>query len=227
MYDGYSRWKGWDQHFSCSDLDRERFRIDFAGIDLSGKRLLEIGFGAGALLVWARERGAEVSGSEINEDSIAAAKTVGVPLIGAAFEQTGELGEAAWDIIVAYDVFEHLDPPMLKAKLVAIGRALRPGGLLVLRYPNGQSPFGLPSQHGDATHIQALSEMKMRQFAEGTPLVTKSYRGAAFAAHPRLTHRVVTWFRHGIRSAMMRMIQFAIATDIPLDPVMLHVMRKS
>lgn len=226
LYDSYTDWKGWSDHFTCGALDRERFREDFKGIHLQGKRLLEIGFGPGALLAWAREQGAEVAGSELNAESLAAAEKAGVPLLAPDFERTGALGEGAFDIVVAYDVFEHLDPPTLKAKLVAIDRALRPGGLLVLRYPNGQSPFGLPSQHGDVTHLQALSEMKLRQLASGTAFVTQSYRGAAFAAHPRLVHRIAVWLRNLLRRAMIRVIQFAIATDIPLEPVMVHVMRK-
>lgn len=227
LYDSYTSWKGWSDYFTCGALDRERFREDFAGVALKGKRLLEIGFGPGALLAWAREQGAEVAGSELNTESLAAAHAAGIPLVGSDFERTGELGEGAFDIVVAYDVFEHLDPPTLQAKLVAIDRALRPGGLLVLRYPNGQSPFGLPSQHGDVTHAQALSEMKLRQLADGTSLVTQSYRGAAFAAHPRLTHRLAVWLRNRLRRTMIRLIQFAIATDIPLEPVMVHIMRKA
>lgn len=227
LYESYSNWKGWSDHFTCGGLDRERFREDFAGIDLAGKALLEIGFGPGALLAWAREMGAVVTGSEINAESLAAASREGIPVVPPDFERTGALADGSFDIVVAYDVFEHLDAPTLKAKLVALDRALRPGGLLVLRYPNGQSPFGLPSQHGDVTHLQALSEMKVTQLADGTGLVTQSYRGAAFAAHPRLVHRVAVWFRNRLRRAIIRVIQFAIATDIPLEPVMVHILRKA
>ena len=227
LYDGYTRWKGWQDHFVCGPLDRARFEADFAGIDVSGKRLLEIGFGPGALLAWAREKGAEVIGSELNAESMAAAGEAGVPLVASDFERSDELAEQSLDLVVAYDVFEHFDTATLKAKLAAIERALKPGGLLVLRYPNGQSPFGLPSQHGDITHLQALSEMKMRQLSHGTRFVTHSYRGAAFVAHARLTHRIAVWLRNRLRRAMIRLIQFAIATDIPLDPVMVHVLRKT
>lgn len=226
LYQTYTQWKGWSEHFACGNLDRARFAEDFVGIALENRDLLEIGFGPGAFLAWAREQGARVSGSEFNAESLAAARENGIPLVGTEFETSGELADGSLDLVVAYDVFEHLDAPTLKAKLAAIDRALKPGGLLVMRYPNGQSPFGLPSQHGDVTHLQALSEMKLNQLAEGTALRTQSYRGAAFAAHPRLSHRLVTWIRNRLRRAMIRAIQFAIATDIALEPVMVHVMRK-
>lgn len=227
LYETYTQWKGWSDHFVCGDLDRARFSEDFAGIALANRDVLEIGFGPGAFLAWAREQGARVSGSEFNAQSLAAARENGIPLVGTEFETTGELADGSLDLVVAYDVFEHLDAPTLKAKLAAIDRALKPGGLLVMRYPNGQSPFGLPSQHGDVTHLEALSEMKLTQLADGTALRTQSYRGAAFAAHPRLSHRIVTWMRNRLRRAMIRAIQFAIATDIALEPVMVHVMRKA
>lgn len=226
LYESYTDWKGWGDYFACGALDRARFAIDFAGINLMGRNLLEIGFGPGALLAWAREQGARIAGSEFNAESLAAARNAGVPLVAPDFEHTGALEDESLDIVVAYDVFEHLDAPTLKAKLAAIEQALRPGGLLVLRYPNGQSPFGLPSQHGDVTHLQALSEMKITQLAAGTRLRTRSYRGAAFAAHPRLMHRLAVWLRNRLRRTMIRAIQFAIATDIPLDPVMVHVLQK-
>lgn len=226
LYGDYWQWKGWGDRFVCGPLDRERFRSDLAGIDLRGKRVLEIGFGQGAFLVWAREQGADVSGTELDSTSLDAAREAGFDIVSADFERTGELGAAEFDVIVAYDVFEHLSAEDLVAKLAAIDRALCPQGLLVMRYPNGQSPFGLPSQHGDATHVLALSEMKMRQFAAGTGLRTESYRGAAFVARPTLAHRLVVKLRNVVRRAMIRAIQFAMATDIPLEPVMVHTMRK-
>lgn len=227
LYETYTGWKGWSDHFTCGPLDRARFAIDFAGIELRDRDFFEIGFGPGALIAWAREQGARVKGSELNAESLAAAAAAGIEVVGTDFEDTGELGEGTLDIVAAYDVFEHLDAPTLKAKLAAIDRALRPGGMLILRYPNGQSPFGLPSQHGDVTHLQALSEMKVAQLGAGTALRTKSYRGAAFVAHPRILHRVAVWVRNRLRRTIIRIIQFAIATDIPLEPVMVHVLVKT
>lgn len=227
LYGGYWQWKGWTQRFVCGALDRERFRLDLSGIDLRGKRVLEIGFGQGAFLAWAREQGAIVSGTELDSASVDAAREAGFETVNAAFEQTGELDGTEFDIVVAYDVFEHLSAEDLVAKLAAIDRALCSRGLLVMRYPNGQSPFGLPSQHGDATHILALSEMKMRQFAAGTALRTESYRGAAFVAYPTLVHRLIVKVRSAVRRVMIRAIQFAMATDTPLEPVMIHTMRKT
>ena len=46
-YEGYAQWKGWQGDFETSDRDARYFAAELAGIDLSGKRVLEIGFGNG------------------------------------------------------------------------------------------------------------------------------------------------------------------------------------
>ncbi|MFC4293991.1 class I SAM-dependent methyltransferase [Novosphingobium tardum] len=227
LYADYIEWKGWQKFFVCEALDHDRFARDLAGIDLRGKALLEIGFGQGALLAWARERGAEVSGCELTRESLSAAEKAGITLVDPSFEESGALAPDSLDIVVAIDVFEHLEETVIRRKLFAIARALRPGGFVVLRYPNGQSPFGLIAQHGDVTHKVALSELKVEQLALGSGLETWRYTGATFARHRRLAHRIVTAIRGYLRRVIIRTVQFAFATDVELDPVMIHILRKS
>lgn len=128
-------------------------------------RLLEIGFGNGSFLGWARDQGHTVYGVEIDAPQLAAAQRSG-------FQTRGTLGdlEAAYDIaeldgVVAFDVFEHLTPAQLIELLQTAHRLLKPGGWVLARFPNGDSPFGRLNQHGDLTHVTALGSMALRQLA--------------------------------------------------------------
>ena len=51
-----------------------------------------------------------------------------LPLIAADFENDPALAPESFDIIAAFDVFEHLDAPTIIAKLAACSRLLKPGG---------------------------------------------------------------------------------------------------
>lgn len=223
LYASYDGWKGWKAPFACDGETAGYFAAEFTGVPFEGKRILEIGFGNGEFLAWARDKGADVSGCEVTPAAIAAAQAAGIPLISPDFE-ADPAAYGPYDIIAAFDVFEHLDPPTIVAKLAAIGRMLTPTGILLLRYPNGQSPFGLASQHGDATHITALSRAKIEQYATGSGLVTVRYGGVARGTAPSAAKAVVRKVRYALRNLHRRLIHFIYATDIELEPVVTHVL---
>ena len=73
-YSGYVEWKRWDGAFETADKEARYFTAEFRDITLRGKRVLEIGFGNGGFLAWARTQGADVSGIEINAEMRDAAR---------------------------------------------------------------------------------------------------------------------------------------------------------
>lgn len=226
LYAAYDGWKGWSEPFTCPPEQARYFAAEMHGITIAGTRVLEIGFGNGEFLGWARARGADIVGSERTPSAIAAAETAGITLIPPDFE-TGAIQWAdQFDIIAAFDVFEHLDPATIMAKLRAIDTMLRPGGWLVLRYPNGQSPFGLAAQHGDATHVTALSRAKIEQYMADTSLVTHRYGGVARPAAGSVLKRLVRGVRHVLRDCHGAMMRFIYATDVFFDPVVTHIIAK-
>lgn len=225
LYASYDGWKGWKAPFAYDPETAGYFAAEFAGMPMTGKRVLEIGFGNGEFLAWAKDKGADVAGCEVTPAAIAAAGAAGIPLISPDFEANpSDCGP--YDIIAAFDVFEHLDPPTIVAKLAAISQMLTPTGILLLRYPNGQSPFGLASQHGDATHATALSRAKIEQYATGVELYTIRYGSTARGPAPTMAKAAVRTFRHVLRAMIERMMRFAYATDVELAPVVTHVLAR-
>lgn len=223
LYKDYHAWKGWRDPFRWSPEEGLYYAAELGGSPV-GLDIMEIGFGAGGFLGWARDNGARVSGSELTTSSVRAATEADIALHHPDFERYGGLPADSLDVVVAFDVFEHIDPSDIPAKLGAIAHALRPGGKLIMRYPNGQSPFGLIAQHGDATHIVALSRSKMEQYAAGSGLRTLRYGSAASVRTGGLTRELVRVLRNVLQRVHARIIHFAYATDVELAPVVTHVM---
>ena len=99
-----------------------------------GRRLLEVGTGAGLFLKAAARAGWEASGLELSEEGAAFARDrLGLDVRQERAEQMS-FAPATFDVAVMFDVIEHLFDP--KAVLAATRRALKPDGILVVSTPN-------------------------------------------------------------------------------------------
>jgi SAM-dependent methyltransferase len=226
LYAGYESWKGWDLLFRYTPDKAEYFAGETRGLAITHADVLEIGFGSGDFLQWAIDRGARVAGSEINPVLLDAAAGRGVALVEPEFERIADEYAGRFDTIAAFDVFEHFTLDEIVARLGAAEKMLKPGGHLLLRFPNAQSPFGLAPQHGDPTHRTALSRSLFEQLIQGSSFEIVSY-GHQFRAKGRspgvFLARLV---RHLLRDAVSLCLNFIYATRIPYDPVAVIVMRK-
>lgn len=181
-HNDYISWKGW--------VDGAPFgrpgRGDSAYFDaelreaLRGRELrdvLEIGFGNGAFLAYARERGWNAVGLELLPELVAEATAAGFD--ARPSNHLAELPAESFDAVVAFDVFEHIDPAESVAFLTSLRRVLRPGGTIVLRFPNADSHLGLPFQNGDPTHVNAIGVLKLQYYARAARLGLVGFRGTA------------------------------------------------
>jgi SAM-dependent methyltransferase len=103
-------------------------------------RLLEIGCGLGHMLARLESR-FETHGIDVSAYAIERARQVATrsELRHLPAEEIGEFGPAAFDIVVALHVVEHLPKP--ETVLARCADILRPGGLLLMATPNTKSPF--------------------------------------------------------------------------------------
>lgn len=85
-----------------------------------------------------------------------------------------------FDLIVAFDVIEHIETGELIFFLEKIKKCLNPNGAFIARTPNGSSPLGLANQHGDETHVNIFTESKMRFWANSSNLNLNHYCGDIF-----------------------------------------------
>ncbi|MEO9131641.1 MAG: methyltransferase domain-containing protein [Sphingomonas sp.] len=226
IFSNYDSWKGWQATFSPSTNEAAYYALELRGLVLIDCTVFEIGFGTGAFLGWAESQGARIMGSEVTPALARSGAARGLEMVPADFEACAALAPESLDLVAAFDVFEHLTTEVIAAKLRAVGEALKPGGHLILRYPNGQSPFGLAAQHGDVTHITALSRARIDQLAAGTSLETLRYGGVARPKARRLQTRLVRALRYMVRDMHMRVLNFVYGTDVNLEPVVTQLLVK-
>lgn len=166
----YVSWKHWSSLFEADRAHRLYFERAFRDVALRGCKVFEVGFGAGRFMAWAREQGAVVAGCELIPELVRAGRERGYDTRCGTVQQVIEPGSESFDVIAAFDVLEHVQPASLAPMLRFIAGALVPGGRVLVRVPNGESPFGRVWQHGDLTHVNTLSKGKFAQIAQGVGL---------------------------------------------------------
>jgi SAM-dependent methyltransferase len=166
--DGYLEWKHWSPESFAVLSKREE--CDFAAnlrkarTNLpAGSQVLEIGFGNGALLEYGRRRDWQMHGTEANPALVERARQKGFQAIHA--ETLAGFADSSFHLVAALDVIEHIPLDLLPGFLAEVRRVLKPGGLFLAHFPNGDSPFGLHIQNGDPTHKTVIGSIRARYLA--------------------------------------------------------------
>ncbi|HQZ63447.1 MAG TPA: class I SAM-dependent methyltransferase [Planctomycetaceae bacterium] len=176
----YLKWKAWaEESFgTLMKKDSSHFSAEIGKtgtVFALGSKVLEIGYGNGSFLAFAKERRWEVVGTEVSTDLVEIARRKGFNVHHT--DNLRSFPDDSFDLIVAFDVLEHIPEENLPEFLHQIVRTLKNNGCFVARFPNGDSPFGLPAQNGDITHTTAIGSGKVRYFA-GSLSVELLYVGA-------------------------------------------------
>lgn len=187
LEDDYVKWKGWVENQAFGECDRSsaayyRAELKTSGAALSnGAGVLEIGFGNGEFAAFCRAAGFDYTGTEINTHLIAAGRKAGYNVLVAqdALPILAK-GQRRFDVVTAFDVFEHLEVDHLRGMLLEIRSILKSDGLLISRVPSGDSPFARAIQHGDLTHRSCLGTSALRQLALQTGYTLAQVREPVF-----------------------------------------------
>ncbi len=209
-YMRYLEWKSWNESDfgRLQPLSARYFEGELAsqGVALkSGWRVLEIGFGNGEFLCHARDQGCTVVGTELNPELVKTARAAGY----AAYTPESFEGapDAGFDLIVLFDVLEHIPQDRLPAMLASLAARLAPGGKIFCRFPNGDSPLGRPFQHGDMTHITVIGEFKLNYLARAAGLNVVRF-GGQFRVLPDRSFRTLLSY------AMIRLMELLVERPI-------------
>lgn len=170
-YGNSDNYRFWAQHIFPASEENRRERIHrpmlsyiVAACERHGvarKTLVEVGPGFGTFISLARESGSfeSVIAIERTPEMAKACRDRGVLVIERAVEDVSpeEVGEA--DVLVSFEVIEHLFDP--GAFLRSAARLVRPGGLLVLTCPNGEgfdtAMLGALSGQVDSEHVNLFN----------------------------------------------------------------------
>ena len=163
FYDGYAANKRWDMGVATED-DRSFAALGVIGGFAPKSSILEVGFGGGGFMDWARSQGHAVTGVEILPDMLASAKSRGHRVFQGPLTAELLAGER-FDVVVALDLIEHLTTEEIVGLFRTTRPMLNPGGRYLLRFPNGDSPFSRWHQHGDITHKTIIGSGMIHQLA--------------------------------------------------------------
>ncbi len=174
----YEDWKNWSElNFAKASAEenlyfsklRKKFKLR------NNLDVLEIGYGNGSFLDFSRTIGWNISGVETIPELINRASHNNFEV----FKNIDDV-QNKYDLIVAFDVLEHIESKDLGFFLEKIKRCLKSNGEFIFRTPNGSSPLGLANQHGDVTHVNIITQSKMHYWANSSNLNLNYYGGDIF-----------------------------------------------
>lgn len=119
------------------------------------EHILEIGCASGNLIAaLQKKRFRNVQGIDMSRDLIAHGRDVLKldALVQSDWHSFLKDTKEQFDVIIALDVLEHVLPEEIQSLLELTATRLKPGGRLILRAPNAECPFVLPTFYGDLTH---------------------------------------------------------------------------
>jgi len=233
-YDNYREWKRWGfdafgtfSHGESIYFDAELSRCGVN--ELARMRVLEMGFGNGAFAGWVTRKGAVYKGVEVIPELVLRGREEGFDVYQGHLPLSSIAENSSLDIVIALDVFEHLDQSELREILHSVHDALKLGGWLIARVPSGDSPFARSIQHGDLTHCSTLGSSAVHQLAASTGFLVEQVREPVF---PLLGYGAMSFMRRGFIK-LARTLVYPIVTRLfmgggspVLSPNMVFVLRK-
>lgn len=209
----YLDWKDWGSA-SFGELSRStriyyEAELKRAGVlNRNDLNVLEVGFGNGDFMWYCRSRKWQITGTEINPELVSIARAEGYDAHPSS--ETDALPADTFDLIVTIDVLEHIPPEGAADFLRMLLAKLKPGGALIAHFPNGDSPFGLYNQNGDATHVNAIGSGKARFYAQSVGAEIVFIGGEArpipAGAMKHTVQRLIALPFHKVLNALVRVI---------------------
>ncbi len=169
--------------------------------------IYEVACGPGIMLRYLRRQGfTRLEGSDLSECQVALARAAGLPVAQA--DSLAELRRhpaGTWDCLIAIDFIEHVPKDVLIGFLTECHRTLNPGGCLILRAPNGDSPFVGRNLFNDITHYWAYTSIATRALLMMAGFERVEFADEALALVER--HR---WLKVPLMKLVQAAVRFAI-----------------
>lgn len=156
-------------------------------------RILDLGCGSGTLLRCLQEAGyRKLAGVDISPVQVDAVLPglAGEILRGDLFEVLSDAESGSIDVLVAFDVIEHLGKSELLKLADEARRVLKPGGRWIVHAPNAAGFFGGRVRYADLTHEQAFTRESLEQL-----LRASGFAEATFYEDRPVVHGMASAFR--------------------------------
>ncbi len=143
--------------------------VEEALAPLAGKRVLDVGCGAGALARSLAARGARVTGVDPNTEALAVAReAVPAGTFRAAGAEALPFADASFDGAVFLNSLHHVPEPVMHRALGEAARVVGPAGPIVVVEPLAEGSFFLALRPvEDETDVRTAAQEALRQAVEG------------------------------------------------------------
>jgi SAM-dependent methyltransferase len=158
--------------------------------------ILDAGAGYGSFLYFLKKEGyTRIEGVDRSEEQVSLGRSLGIQELFCKDIEEFLQGkkEDSYERIFAIDLLEHLPEEKLFAVMGEFYRVLKEGGKVVVRVPNGESPFFGKVLYGDLTHFQAFTPRSIRQLFS----LTGFFPEGIFPTPPII---------HGVKSLIRRVL---------------------
>lgn len=129
-------------------------------------KILDLGCGMGQCLYWLEQQGyTNIRGVDVSAEMVEFCRTqvnTNVEQIESIDQFLGGV-ENEYDVIVMNDVIEHLEKQTIVPSIALLKKALKPGGLLVIKTNNVSALTGARMRFEDFTHETSFTEYSLRQ----------------------------------------------------------------
>ena len=229
MYDAYGRWRRTSEY--CQEQRDHNDKI-FAGemrrarVNV-GDSVFEAGFGRGEFLSWASRQGMDIEGCEIVENYVEAARSQGYRVDHGSAADVLKTRRERYDLICMFDVLEHLSADAILELLDVVHVALKPGGRLFMRIPNGYSPFALATYNGDPTHQTLLTgrSLELYGMTAGMALIGEHNAVRNYSVgSPRSLLKLVGFMVRDFLELLLGVAYFG--RRLPLDPNIVVILQR-
>jgi SAM-dependent methyltransferase len=130
--------------------------------------IYEVACGPGIALLWLKSHNySNVRGTDISEAYVKTARDLGLNAsVADSVRDLENSTPGSLDVILAIDFIEHLPKDIFLAFLYRARSALKTGGVLILRAPNGDSPLVGRNLFNDITHHWAYTTVALQAIAK-------------------------------------------------------------
>ena len=157
-------------------------------VEVAGRRVVDVGSGAGELVRWLRSQGADVVGVECGDTMIGLALAADPEhpesyLDGVA--QALPLPDGDADVVVMANSLHHVPAESMDAALAEAARVLRPGGTLYVTEPIAEgSGHELVRMVDDETEVRRLAQEALARASDAgfEPVAHRRYAGRTVIA---------------------------------------------
>lgn len=129
-------------------------------------KIVDLGCGHGSSLHFLKCAGyRNIIGIDVSSEQIAQAHRLGITEAhqGRVDSFLNNFAPGTVDVVLLFDVLEHLTRDELFSTLDGVHRILREGGVCIVHVPNAEGIYGMRIRYGDLTHEQSFTSRSMQQ----------------------------------------------------------------